>query len=86
MEKYRISSLCGGNDYIVRFERSFDMNKLKNIIGKKFKLGLETDSVMRFLDNNKIITVFNYGEIVFSGFTIDDVKMICEEIIKELGI
>jgi|GEM_PF-1924879 len=86
MEKYKISVLCGANDYLVKFKERFDMNKLKSFLSKKFKLGLETESVLRFLNENKIITVFDYGEIIFSGFEIDEVKKICDEIVKELNI
>ncbi len=82
--KYRISKLCGMNNLSVRFDEEFDdefINKLINLLNNSEIKEKDKDSVWLKL-GEKDILIYKHGEILFLGFSEEDVKNILDKVLK----
>jgi len=81
--KYSINKLCGMNNLSVRFDKEFDnefIDKLVKILNN-FEIKENEDSVW-LKSEEKDILIYKYGEIIFLGFSEDDVKNILDKVLK----
>ncbi|MFP3166979.1 MAG: hypothetical protein RXQ68_00930 [Candidatus Nanopusillus sp.] len=82
--KYNINKLCGINNLSVRFDENFDdefINKLINLLNNFEIKEKNKDSIWLKL-REKDILVYKYGEIVFLGFSEEDVKNILNKVLR----
>jgi len=82
--KYRMSKLCGMNNLSVRFDKEFDdefINKLIKILDNFEIKEKDKDSIWLKL-GEKDILIYKHGEILFLGFSEDDVKNILDKVLK----
>jgi uncharacterized Rmd1/YagE family protein len=82
--KYRINKLCGINNLSVRFDKEFDdefINKLINLLNNSEIKEKDKDSVWLKL-GEKDILIYKHGEILFLGFSEDDVKNILYKVLE----
>ncbi len=82
--EYRINKLCGINNLSVRFDREFDdkfIDKLIKILNN-FEIKEKNEDSIWLKLGEKDILVYKYGEIVFLGFSEDDVKNILDKVLK----
>ena len=81
--KYNINKLCGMNNFSVRFDKKFDdefLNKLINLL-YNFEIKEKNDDSIWLKLEEKDILVYKYGEIVFLGFSEEDVKNILNRVL-----
>jgi len=79
-----MSKLCGINNLSVRFDKEFDdefINKLIKILDNFEIKEKDKDSVWLKL-GEKDILIYKHGEILFLGFSEDDVKNILYKVLK----
>lgn len=79
-----MSKLCGINNLSVRFDKEFDdefINKLIKILDNFEIKEKNGDSVWLKL-GEKDILIYKHGEILFLGFSEDDVKNILDKVLK----
>jgi uncharacterized Rmd1/YagE family protein len=82
--RYYIDKLCGMNNLSVRFDKEFDdefINKLIKILDNFEIKEKDKDSVWLKL-GEKDILIYKHGEILFLGFSEDDVKNILDKVLK----
>ena len=82
--KYRINKLCGINNLSVRFDKEFDdefINKLIKILDNFEIKEKDKESVWLKL-GEKDVLIYKHGEILFLGFSEDDVKNILDKVLK----
>ena len=81
--KYNINKLCGINNLSVRFDKNLDdefINKLINLLNNFEIKEKNQDSIWLRL-GEKDLLVYRYGEIVFLGFSEEDVKSILNRVL-----
>jgi len=81
--KYNINKLCGMNNFSVRFDKNFDdefLNKLINLLNN-FEIKEKNDDSIWLKLEERDILVYKYGEIVFLGFSEEDVKNILNRVL-----
>jgi len=82
--KYRMSKLCGINNLSVRFDEEFDdefINKLIKVLDN-FEIKEKNDDSVWLKLGEKDILIYKHGEILFLGFSEDDVKDILYKVLK----
>ncbi len=82
--EYRINKLCGMNNLSVRFDKKFDdkfINKLISLLNN-FEIKEKNEDSIWLKSEEKDILVYKYGEIVFLGFSEDDVKNILDKVLE----
>jgi len=82
--KYNINKLCGMNNLSVRFDKKFDnefINKLINLLNN-FEIKEKNEDSIWLKLGEKDVLVYRYGEIVFLGFSEDDVKNILDKALE----
>jgi len=82
--EYRISKLCGMNNLSVRFDKEFDnefIDKLIKILNN-FEIKEKNDDSIWLKSEEKDVLIYKYGEILFLGFSEDDVKNILYKVLK----
>jgi uncharacterized Rmd1/YagE family protein len=82
--KYRINKLCGINNLSVRFDKEFDdkfIDKLIKILNNFEIKEKDKDSIWLKL-GEKDILIYKHGEILFLGFSEDDVKNILDKVLE----
>ena len=82
--KYNISKLCGMNNLSVRFDKEFDnefIDKLIKILNN-FEIKEKNDDSIWLKSEEKDVLIYKYGEILFLGFSEDDVKNILYKVLK----
>jgi uncharacterized Rmd1/YagE family protein len=82
--KYSINKLCGMNNLSVRFDKEFDnefIDKLIKILNN-FEIRDKNDYSIWLKSEEKDVLIYKYGEIVFLGFSENDVKNILDKILK----
>jgi len=81
--KYNINKLCGINNLSVRFDKNLDdefINKLINLLNN-FEIKEKNDDAIWIKLGEKDLLVYRYGEIVFLGFSEEDVKSILNRVL-----
>jgi uncharacterized Rmd1/YagE family protein len=81
--KYSINKLCGMNNLSVRFDKDFDnefINKIINLLNN-FEIKEKNDDSIWLKLGEKDILVYKYGEIVFLGFSEEDIKSILNKVL-----
>jgi len=81
--KYNINKLCGINNLSVRFDKNLDdefINRLINLLNNFEIKEKNQDSIWLKL-GEKDLLVYRYGEIVFLGFSEEDVKSILNRVL-----
>jgi uncharacterized Rmd1/YagE family protein len=81
--KYNINKLCGMNNFSVRFDKKFDdefLNKLINLLNN-FEIKEKNDDSIWLKLEERDILVYKYGEIVFLGFSEEDIKSILNRVL-----
>ena len=82
--KYSINKLCGMNNLSVRFDKEFDdefIDKLIKILNN-FEIKEKNKDSIWLKSEEKDILIYKYGEIIFLGFSEDDVKNILDKVLK----
>ena len=82
--KYSINKLCGINNLSVRFDKKFDdefINKLINLLNN-FEIKEKNEDSIWLKSEEKDVLVYRYGEIVFLGFSEEDVKNILNKVLE----
>jgi uncharacterized Rmd1/YagE family protein len=82
--KYSINKLCGMNNLSVRFDKELDnefINKLIKILNN-FEIRDKNDDSIWLKSEEKDVLIYKYGEIIFLGFSEDDVKNILDKVLK----
>jgi len=82
--KYNISKLCGMNNLSVRFDKEFDdefIDKLIKILNN-FEIKEKNDDSIWLKLGEKDVLIYKYGEILFLGFSEDDVKNILNRVLE----
>ena len=82
--KYRISKICGINNLSVRFDKEFDdefINKLINLLDNSKIKEKDKDSIWLKL-GEKDILIYKHGEILFLGFSEEEVKNILNRVLE----
>jgi uncharacterized Rmd1/YagE family protein len=82
--KYSINKLCGMNNLSVRFDKEFDnefIDKLIKILNS-FEIKEKVNDSIWLKSEEKDVLIYKYGEIVFLGFSEDDVKNILDKVLK----
>ena len=81
--KYNINKLCGINNLSIRFDKNLDdefINRLINLLNNFEIKEKNQDSIWLKL-GEKDLLVYRYGEIVFLGFSEEDVKSILNRVL-----
>ena len=79
-----MSKLCGINNLSVRFDEEFDdefINKLIKVLDN-FEIKEKNDDSVWLKLGEKDILIYKHGEILFLGFSEDDVKDILYKVLK----
>jgi uncharacterized Rmd1/YagE family protein len=82
--KYNINKLCGINNFSVRFDKKFDdefINKLISLLNN-FEIKEKNEDSVWLKSEEKDMLIYKYGEIVFLGFSEEDVKNILDKVLK----
>ena len=82
--KYSINKLCGVNNLSVRLDKEFDnefINKLIKILNNFEIKEKNEDSIWLKLEEKDVL-IYKYGEIIFLGFSEEDVKSILDKVLK----
>jgi uncharacterized Rmd1/YagE family protein len=82
--EYNINKLCGMNNLSVRFDKEFDdefINKLTKILNN-FEIKEKNEDSIWLKSEEKDVLVYKYGEIVFLGFSEDDVRNILDKVLE----
>jgi uncharacterized Rmd1/YagE family protein len=82
--KYSINKLCGMNNLSVRFDKEFDnefVNKLIKILNN-FEIKEKSEDSVWLKSEEKDVLIYKYGEIVFLGFSEEDVKNILDKVLE----
>ena len=82
--KYNINKLCGMNNLSVRFDKNLDdefINKLINLLNN-FEIKEKNQDSIWLKSEEKDVLVYRYGEIVFLGFSEEDVKNILNKVLE----
>jgi uncharacterized Rmd1/YagE family protein len=82
--KYSINKLCGMNNLSVRFDKELDnefINKLIKLLNN-FEIRDKNDDSIWLKSEEKDVLIYKYGEIIFLGFSEDDVKNILDKVLK----
>ena len=82
--KYNINKLCGMNNLSVRFDKNLDdefINKLINLLNN-FEIKEKNEDSIWLKSEEKDVLVYRYGEIVFLGFSEEDVKNILNKVLE----
>jgi uncharacterized Rmd1/YagE family protein len=82
--KYSINKLCGMNNLSVRFDKEFDnefIDKLIKILNN-FEIKEKSNDSIWLKSEEKDVLIYKYGEIVFLGFSEEDVKNILDKVLK----
>jgi len=82
--KYSINKLCGMNNLSVRFDKEFDnefIDKLIKILNN-FEIKEKSNDSIWLKSEEKDILIYKYGEIIFLGFSEDDIKNILDKVLK----
>jgi len=82
--KYSINKLCGVNNLSVRLDKEFDnefINKLIKILNNFEIKEKNEDSIWLKLEEKDVL-IYKYGEIVFLGFSEEDVKNILNRVLE----
>jgi uncharacterized Rmd1/YagE family protein len=82
--KYSINKLCGMNNLSVRFDKEFDNEFIDKLISllNNFEIRDKNDDSIWLKSEEKDVLIYKYGEIVFLGFSENDVKNILDKILK----
>jgi len=78
---YKIIKLCGVNDYSATFNKKLDIDKIIILFNGYEVLDKDKDSA-RLSKDNKRVFIYSSGEIIFIGFSYDEVEEICRTIDK----
>jgi len=82
--KYSINKLCGMNNLSVRFDKEFDnefINKLISLLNN-FEIKEKSNDSVWLKSEEKDVLIYKYGEIVFLGFSEEDVKNILNRVLE----
>jgi len=82
--KYRINILCGINNLSVRFDKEFNdefINKLINLLNNFEIKEKDKDYIWLKLEEKNVL-IYKHGEILFLGFSEEDVKNILDKVLK----
>ena len=82
--KYNINKLCGMNNLSVRFDKKFDnefINKLIKLLNN-FEIKEKNEDSIWLKSEEKDVLVYRYGEIVFLGFSEEDVKNVLNRVLE----
>ena len=82
--KYSINKLCGMNNLSVRFDKEFDdefINKLISLLNN-FEIKEKSNDSIWLKSEEKDVLIYKYGEIVFLGFSEEDVKNILNKVLE----
>jgi len=82
--KYSINKLCGMNNLSVRFDKNFDdefINKLIKILNN-FEIKERNNDSIWLKSEEKDVLIYKHGEIIFLGFSEEDVKNILDKVLK----
>ena len=82
--KYNTNKLCGINNLSVKFDKNFDdefINKLINLLNN-FEINEKNKDSIWLKLQEKDILVYRYGEIVFLGFSEEDIKNILNKLLE----
>jgi hypothetical protein len=82
--KYNISKLCGINNLSVRFDKEFDnkfINKLIKILDNFEIKEKDKDYIWLKLEEKNVL-IYKHGEILFLGFSEEDVENILDKVLK----
>jgi len=78
---YKIIKLCGINDYAVNFDKKLNIDKVISLFDGYEILDKDEDSA-RLSRGDKKVFISSSGEIIFIGFTEEEVEEICRTIDK----
>ena len=81
--KYNINKLCGINNLSVRFDKEFDdefINKLINLLNN-FEIRERNSDSIWLKSGEKDVLIYKHGEILFLGFSEEDVKNILNKVL-----
>ena len=81
--KYNINKLCGINNFSVRFDKKFDnefINKLINLLNN-FEIKEKNEDSIWLKFREKDVLLYRYGEIIFLGFSEEDIKNILDKVL-----
>jgi len=81
--KYSINKLCGINNLSVRFDKEFDdefINKLIKILNN-FEIRERNSDSIWLKSEEKDVLIYKHGEILFLGFSEEDVKNILNKVL-----
>jgi len=82
--KYNINKLCGINNLSVRFDKNLDdefINRLIKILNN-FEIKEKNEDSIWLKLGEKDVLVYIYGEILFLGFSEEDVKNILNRVLE----
>lgn len=82
--KYNINKLCGINNLSVRFDKNLDdefINRLIKILNN-FEIKEKNEDSIWLKLGEKDLLIYRYGEIVFLGFSEEDVKNILNRVLE----
>jgi uncharacterized Rmd1/YagE family protein len=83
--KYSINKLCGINNLSVKFDKELDnefIDKLIKILNNFEIKEKSNDSIWLKLEEKDVL-IYKYGEIIFLGFSEEDVKNILDKALNE---
>ena len=78
---YKIIKLCGINDYAVTFDKKLDIDKVISLFDGYEILDRDKDSA-RLSKGDKKVFIYSSGEIIFIGFSYNEVEEICRTVDK----
>ena len=81
--KYSINKLCGINNLSVRFDKEFDdefINKLIKILNN-FEIRERNSDSIWLKSEEKDVLIYKHEEILFLGFSEEDVKNILNKVL-----
>ena len=82
--KYSINKLCGMNNLSVRFDKEFDNEFIDKLISllNNFEIKEKSNDSVWLKSEEKDVLIYKYGEIVFLGFSEEDVKNILNKVLE----
>ena len=81
--KYKITKLCGVDDYSVKLEGKIDSAFTQKILDnlKDFEIKTKSSDSIWLKKGEKNIFIFFYGEIIFDNFSSSEVELIVKSFI-----
>jgi len=82
--KYSINKLCGMNNLSVRFDKEFDNEFIDKLISllNNFEIKEKSNDSIWLKSEEKDVLIYKYGEIIFLGFSEENVKNILDKVLK----